>query len=408
MWKVTNERGQSLVFALIIISVLMISLVSVLLFTRTDLQQSQKQTNRNNAYYIAEAGLQRAIHEVDTSLLNEQAPGTFFSDPNFNGGSYEVTVTPKTNASGENIGYTLLSTGTYRNERKTLSAWIRQPLGYSLLPLNYAIYAKGNASIHTLSALLNLHNIRVNGNVHTNGTVAMTNTGLLSSNPVINGMVSSTSLSNIQVQGLPSGKKTVRSFMPMPEFDFDSAREVAKREGVYVNDNVSSLSLLGIGPSSKVIFVDGNLSLTGVDLLGISLLNRTIIVNGNFSGALSVGGATLVNTNLNIIAKENIEFLGAVTGLQVNGIIFAQGYNRSTNLPDPNTGNISVAGHLEVNGYLGGNNISVGGGLLSGLLGLVTGDMQFTYNDSAFSNLPKGIGFKTRHVEIVEQKVVPQ
>lgn len=408
MWKIRNESGQSLVMALIIISILMIGVASVVLFARTDIQNSQKHIKADSAYYIAEAGLERGIHEVDTSLSNQQVPATFFSDPNFNGGSYEVTVTPKTNPSGENVGYTLLSTGTYQNETKKLSAWIRQPLGYSMQPLNYAIYGKENTSIRTLSALLNLHNINIKGNVHSNGVVKMTNTGLLSSNPVINGTVSSTSLPNIQVQGLSSGKKAVRSFVDMPIFDFDSAREEAKRVGKYVNGNLSSISLLGLTPAHKIIFVDGNCSLTGLDLLGLSLADRTIVVNGNFSGSLSVGGLSLVNTNLNIIAKQNIEFLGAVTGLQVNGILFAQGYNRDTNLPDPDVGNISIAGHLEINGYFGGHNISVGGGLLSGILGLVTGDMKFTYNPNVFANLPKGIGFKTLHVEIVEQKVVPQ
>ena len=408
MWKVRNERGQSLIMALIILGVLMIGLVTVLLFARTDLQHSQTQTNKNSAYYIAEAGLQRAIRDIDTSLANNQDPATYFSDASFNGGSYEVTLTPKTNPSGENIGFTLLSTGTYENNTTTISAWIRQPLLYSMEGLNYAIYSFGNTTISTLSALLNLHNIQVNGNVHGNGTVKMTNTGLLSSNPSISGTVSSTSLANIQVQGLSSGKKVVRSLIPMPLFDFDSAREGAKRVGKYVNGNLSSISLLGLTPAHKIIFVDGNCSITGLDLLGLSLADRTIVVNGNFSGSLSVGGVNLVNTNLNIIAKQNIEFLGAVTGLQVNGIVFAQGYNRYTNLPDATTGNVTVAGHMEVNGYLGGNQITLGAGILSGLLGLITGDMKFTYNSNRFVTMPPGVGFKALKMEIVEQKVVPQ
>jgi len=406
MRSLRNESGQSLIMALIIISVFSLAVVTVVLFTRTDLQSSQKQIRAGSAYYIAEGGLQRAIFEVETSLLNEQTPPAYISDPNFNGGAFEVTITPKINDKGESVGYTLVSTGTYKNETKKISAWVREPLGYNVPPLNFAIYSQENISIKTLSALLNLHSIKVNGNVHGNGVVVMTNTGLLSSDPVINGIVSSTSLSNIQVQGLSSSKKQVRSFITMPVFDFDRAREVAKREGVYVNGDVANLSLLGLGANHKVVFIDGNCSLTGLDLLGISLSNRTIVVNGSFSGSLSVGGSTLVNTNLNIIAKENIEFLGAITGLQVNGILFAQGFNRYTNLPDPSLGNISVAGHLEVNGFLGGNNITVGAGLLSGLLGLVTGDMQFTYNANYLANLPKGIGFKTLHVEIVEQKEV--
>ena len=157
--------------------------------------------------------------------------------------------------------------------------------------------------------------------------------------------------------------------MSTPLFDFDRARELAKSTGIYVNHNVTDISLLGISPTNKIIFIDGNLSITGLDLLGISLQDRTIVVNGNFTGSLEVGGLSFCTTNLNIIAKQNITFTGAVTGLQVNGILFANGLNKLTNLPDATSGNISVQGHCAVNGYMGANKVILGSGLLSSLLG---------------------------------------
>lgn len=112
-------------------------------------------------------------------------------------------------------------------------------------------------------------------------------------------------------------------------------------------------------------------------------------MTGTISGFLELGGNELVNTKLNLIAKENINFLGAVTGLQVNGVLYAQG-------------NITTEGHLEVDGYIGANNIDCGAGILSNLLGLLTGEMNFTYDPSVFTSLPSGIGFKKMYVEVVE------
>lgn len=414
MKKFQNESGQSLVMALIVISVLMIAVVSVSLFARTDLQSSQKQINQTSAYYIAEAGLQRAVQDTNTSLGNKQPPTSYFSDSNFNGGSYEVTLTPKTNEHGENIGYDILSIGTYKNETKKISTWVRPRLTRTLSPLDYAIYAEKDMSIRTLSGLLGIgilgtHKINVNGKVHGNGIVKIKHDGILTGSPTITETVSSTDINNFQVQGLANSKKVVTPTIPMPSFDFDRAREQAKKEGLYIPNSVGDISLLGIAPNHKIIFIDGDLSLLGLDLLGISLANRTFVVNGSFTGLLEVGGINLADIKLNIIAKENINFLGAITGLQVNGILFAQGNNRNTNQPDPSLGTISVSGHCKVSGYTGARNINMGAGLLSSILGLVTGKMEFTHNPNVFAegHLPSGLGFEDNVVEIVSQEVVP-
>lgn len=407
-----NESGQSLVLALSIMSVFMIFIVSISLFVRTDLQSSQKQIGQSNAYYIAEAGLQRAVQDINSSMVSGQTPATSYSDPNFRGGSYQVTIAPKQNGSGEYIGYTMDSTGTYKNETITISAWAREPLATAddLEALNYAIFGFSSINVQTVSALLATHKIQVNGNVHANGPITMANTGVLLTPPppAISGNVSSTALSNIQVQGLNASKKVVRSAIGTPLFDFDRAREMAKKEGVYVNHNVSDISLLGLTPTKKIIFIDGNLSITGLDLLGISLQDRTFVVNGNFTGSLEVGGLSFCSTNLNIIAKQNITFTGAVTGLSVNGILFANGLNKLTNLPDATSGNISVQGHCAVSGYTGANKVIVGSGIISGLLGLITGDMVFTYDRAKIDRLQSqlGVGFKKWYIEIVDRKVV--
>lgn len=406
-----NESGSSLVLALSIVGVFMILLVSVSLFARTDLLSSQKQIGQTNAYYIAEAGLQRAVQDTNNSLVLHQTPASSFADPNFKGGSYNVTLTPRTNDSGENIGYTVRSTGTYKQESRTITAWLRPRITTTLSAFDNVLYASETISIRTLSGLLGIgpllpHKIHVNGKTHGNGTINMRHEGILVDNPIINGTVSSTDMANIQVQGLDNSRKVASPYIPIPTFDFDRAREKAKSEGLYVSHDVANISLLGLSPTDKVIFIDGDLSLTGLDLLGISLKDRTIVVNGTFNGLLEVGGSSLVKTNLNIIAKEDINFLGAITGLKVNGILFAQGNNADTNQPDPSKGKISVAGHCDVTGFVGARSINMGAGILSSILSLITGDMAFNYHHKVFEEgyLPSGLGFQDNSVEIVQQE----
>lgn len=380
-----NQTGSSLVLALIVTFMLITLVTIVVHFSNTELKSAQKQERQTSAYYIAEAGVERAIYEINQSLQNDGVPPPQLSDSNFKGGAYEVTITPKTNGPdyNENIGYTIESIGTYEQEEEKISKWVRQPIGppnptpdgEKPSPFNFAVYAYENAKISSL-----LNGIKVDGDIHANDNV------MLSGNTdVTNGSsVSSTYLNNINVNG--AIEKTTYEPIPQPQFDFDYAREQAKKNGFYISlKNNANISLLGLAPTDKVIFIDGNLTQIGLDLLGIALQDRTIIVNGNFTGALELGG----NSKLNLIVSKDINFLGLITGLQVNGILYAQG-------------DIKTDGYIKVDGYMGAKNIDCGSGLLSGLLGLITGDMKFTYDSSVFNSLPSGIGFKKMYVEVVE------
>ena len=274
------------------------------------------------------------------------------------------------------------------------------------------MYGNEQIKVRTLSGLLGIdlidnHGITVNGNIHGNEFVRLKHDvfiadegllggllgGLLDStgDPDVTGEASSTSISNIDIAGLSSAQKKTYDSILMPQFDFDYAREQAKSSGVYVPHSLVDLSLLGLTPTDKVIFIDGDLTIAGLDLLGISLQERTIVVNGNITGLLEVGGNTFVSTQLNLIAKKDINFIGALTGLQVNGVLFSQE-------------TIKTAGHMEVDGYIGAKNIDCGAGILSNLLGQLTGEMSFTYDATVFNFLPSNIGFKKLHVEVLEQE----
>ena len=75
--------------------------------------------------------------------------------------------------------------------------------------------------------------------------------------PEVTGVASSTNLSNIDIAGLSSDKKKTYDSIPQPQFDFDYAREQAKKSGVYVPHSVFGISILGLTPTEKLFSLMG-------------------------------------------------------------------------------------------------------------------------------------------------------
>jgi hypothetical protein len=378
-----GQSGSSLVTALFV-SFVLISLVTIVIhFSNTDIRSAHKQEKQTSAFYLAEAGVHHAIQEINRLLSAGNDPLNLTLDGiGLHGGHYSVTVSEKLNEYGENVGYLIHSAGTYQGEEKKVTAWVRQPLWREDPAFDFVLFAEKDLRVRTISGLLGIgliktYEIRVDegSNVHANEHVRLEHWGLFASDPDVRGEVSSTDISYIHVQGLSGGQKRTRDFLPLPEFDFDNARKKAKEEGVYIPGDALSLSVLELhglfSERGDFVFIDG-------DLVGLSLLyfkNRTVVVNGSVVGVEAVGVG-----NLNLIAKENITFI-KVAGLEMNGILYAGG-------------EINIAGQAKVNGFAGAREIFIGSGLVSSVLGLITGDMRFTYSEEFFDLLPHEIGFK--------------
>jgi Tfp pilus assembly protein PilX/cytoskeletal protein CcmA (bactofilin family) len=390
-----NEQGSSLVLALTV-AVLLFALATVVAHvTGTELRSAAKQKEQTCAYYTAEAGIDRAILEI-----NERSAGSSWSlNEPYHQGDFSVLVSEERNAEGDTTGYTIVSEGRCGHETKTLTAHAARPTwsgpGSVEMPkaLTYAMYAEKDISVRTLSGLLGIgpiatHAIRVDGNAHANGTLLLKHYSLGATNPKVNGVLSSTNLGNILVQGLKTEQKKVEDRIAIAKFDFDAAREYAKNNGLYIPHGMAGLSLLGL-TLNDFIFIDGDLVSLDVDLLGLDLMNKTIVVNGKVLGALERGG-DLLKTNLNIIAKDDIYFAGLITGIIVNGILYSEG-------------DIKIAGHAEVHGYIGAENIKIGAGLLSNLTSILSGNMVFEYNPDVFDTLPPDIGFLQEEIIVVGQ-----
>lgn len=396
-----SESGASLLLALVVSSLLFLLVTILVFYGNTEMKASHKQDYLLSSLYIAEAGVERAIQEINQHLADSAnhplEDGMEWTDKEFNDGSYITKLSEKLNEHGESIGWQIDSEGTYQGEKRRITAWVRPEIQKFPSQSSFVVYGEQEIRVETISGPLGLgfletHPIEVNGDAHANGDLTLKYNGLLTGQPKVNGTLSTT-FGTIRAEGINGIRRPV---IPMPEFDFDYARELAKNEGTYVPYDLLSVSVLGLAPKSP-IFIEGDIHIIGLDLLRLSLGNRIIIVNGSINVLGDLGGELA----LNLIAKKNILFTGLATGLKLNGILFAQG-DPAVLDAEPDNGRIELNGHAEVNGYVGGRKIQMQAGILPSLLGLISGKIKFQEKPVVFEAFSAPLGFKSQEVEIIE------
>jgi hypothetical protein len=437
----SNQNGASLVFVLLA-SFILISLATIVVrFSNTDIQSTLKQENQINAYYIAEAGFEDVLYKINNKeLVILDITELSLPSINFQNGTYDVTITKKDkNSNNEEIGYLITSIGRYNGEKRTLTAWVKEklwdPENEDETPpdaLSVAMYSETELIINMKSILSlgsNGH-IFVGEGMHANKLININHESVLLDDgsllggllggigldlfdpptPVINGRVST----HVGPIVGTSGTYLLED-VPIPQFDFDRARQKAQDEGVYVRPKLGSdgkpkttditkinLSLLGKQNEKKFIFIDGPLEINGVSATVLDVSNEleegqglTLIVNGpiTINGVFATVGESKIP--LNLIAKKDIRFSGLNVevgkGTEYHGIIFSQGKIENKTYP------------MKVKGYVGANKLEFKSSVLENVLSLF-GNYSFIYNKDVFKSLPPGIGFKQNVVEVIEQK----
>ncbi len=88
MKALANERGSALLIALAVMALLTIAAITALDRSTTDIDMSYNQLHDDQAFYIAEAGINRACAELGNDLSWRAG----FNDVAFSGGQYTVTL----------------------------------------------------------------------------------------------------------------------------------------------------------------------------------------------------------------------------------------------------------------------------------------------------------------------------
>lgn len=253
---------------------------------------------------------------------------------------------------GVSRGRLITSIGTYENSVDTVRAVLQLPVsgGSSSTPppfLNYAVCTNNNLSLNGNITITDDNNNNWNSNIHTNGNFSMngnntingflTHNGNASSNPAwkLNTAISP----NVNPNGDPVHSQV--SEINLPDYDADDFEELATQVH---NSNVtlSGNRTLGTKENPEIIYVDGNLTLSGnITGYGMFLVKGNVTINGN----VNITSLDATGNNLGIYVNGNVNVNGNVK-------LYAQIYsNGNTNF----NGNVKIYGGVTTKGNVNFN-----------------------------------------------------
>jgi hypothetical protein len=226
---------------------------------QTDVEMSFNQVNSDRAFYVAEAGIQRAFQEI----RKDDDWRTGFLKVQFADGEYSVAVVDSTGIPNLQDTIVLRSTGVLSNGVANLEAWIapeyNQPFKYALYA-DSSIFLENNTctdSYNSDSGSYYATRLTEGGDIGSNGTILMENSASVGGDALAatDGGITMDNSSNVAGDTVSGVPKT--QIEPIPQEDFDSA--------LLVNSAPS-----GFSGSYKYNSGNHSLSLSGSDVLELS------------------------------------------------------------------------------------------------------------------------------------------
>lgn len=302
-----NERGMILVISLLILALLLGAGVGAIVSTQTDLKTSSNLKNGKQAFYLAEAGVNRALQQMAngdgtndfSTVSTATGTTTLFSNESLGQGSYTVTAQVVSGSSPVRVKVT--STGcvpaanpcSSGNSQVVIEAQFKAysigpPPGTITLVGSSASFAGGNSNAKEL-----------NGN-------EATGCGSTPSKPVV---AVTDGASKTAVQAEINAKRPdtfVTSYAGGKTDDIVASGEVANIQNTFGFDYTSVTDLeslmdrvqrganevvasggtptnLGSVGSEKIVFVDGDLTLGSGSGAGILAVKGNLSMHGNVS-----------------------------------------------------------------------------------------------------------------------------
>lgn len=325
-----DERGQALLFVVLMTSLILVLTTGVLEITSIHRRNVQYQRQQVQAYYIAEAGIERVIAKIreepgwlDRFSLGRDESVSELKGPYAGGEISQVTLRKTTEGMGLKIELTSL--GKFSSAQKTLRATLYYVNAQSLLgglsllpdtPLDLDI--KGNFSLENAGQnwgrLLLNGNLKLSGSAHVEADVYVS--GSVEGRDKIEGQVYT----------------NVRDLPQFPEVNLSYYETEARRTGQYYP---TDLTLSGTRVYTGIYYIRGDLSLSGTysgqatfvvegdvsiarDLLPVSSYDAiTIICLGNVDMENSKVKATVIAGGT-LSVRGNGELEGALVARGLN------------------------------------------------------------------------------------------
>lgn len=308
-----SEQGMVLVISLLILALLIGAGVGAIVSTQTDLKTSSNLKTATLAFYIAEAGIERAKYELSGSkTFNSALAGadgnksntsdngilSFGSSVSFGGGTYAVTVTDNSDgdsdswADADNKIY-ISSTGTYGSSTRTIKVLVTKAnldfnAALSIVDDQCEIHQGGSATVTGLNYTYNPQNqnnpTRVSAGPDVNGIArnctnnpndaANTNVDYINQPNGITGKSGTTPDMTTDLGGLTSS--SIQSVWR----DLRSSADITYSGSTTISGNQT----LGTRDSPKIIYANDSLKIAGtVTGVGILIVDKDFEVTGNFT-----------------------------------------------------------------------------------------------------------------------------
>ncbi|MBF0217519.1 MAG: hypothetical protein HQL30_11060 [Candidatus Omnitrophica bacterium] len=267
-----GKRGVVLVVALAFMALLIFGVTSLALMIQTDAGFVKKTRDMAAARFAAEAGINHALANLDSSTYEAISGSTITNDTSaFTAGSYLVTFSEP--SAGR---YLATSVGTANGETATATMEIR-PASAAKSATDFFAAAAGNVQIK-------VHNLSVDGyitgGVHANGNLTLTVQPRAAF--TLTGPLSACGTVNIDNKGtlVRSGTNTNGApFVAFPTFKYAALETLAKDSGNYYSGNTT---LTGVQtPANGVIYINGTLTVSGnCTIYGGVVANSILVPNG--------------------------------------------------------------------------------------------------------------------------------
>lgn len=372
-----NSSGQILVVFVVLIAMAAL-LYSFIMLQATRLTESGSKTSESKAFYVAEAGLNKAIWYLQTPS-SEGGQGTSWRtsgfSQSFGDGIYTFSIAD-TATQGEIL---IVSTGEVYGLKKAIS----QLLSTVSIPsaFNYSVFGNSNVTIGTTYNIFG--DMFVNGNTKFSGSGTAVNVYHTAGKTVTGGGVDA---------GVPSDVPT----FPVLDTTYYS-NEINQAKTVAAGNVTISNTTVNLGGGT--MYVNGSATFSTVTFMGPG----KIVASGNvlFSAGpnscnnekITVISGAVFSTTGNNTRLNNMTYYGQTSASLSNSF-------SGTGINVLSSGNISLSGNVAVSGmlYSKAGSVSLGGSSnVTGSIVAATGvtatkaDIQITHDNSAFSgNMPAG------------------
>jgi len=357
-----KEKSSALILTSIVLFLLLIFGVYFLNSSLTGFKIVQNYSFANQAYYLAEAGINEAIWK----LKNDSVWKDDFVDPNKNpapdgkfwsatfqrdsglisGGSYEVTIQNYDCARGEIISRAKIEFPSGNFVQRIVKTRVFKALNPS--PVNDSpIFSGGIAkkSIFILTSTMNIHN----GNIFSNGDINLVGRSVLNveGQVLAVGEIKKSSASTIKASARCSqnfcddgcGGACPPEAIDVPMIDFDSEdlnsyKNKAIREGTLYSSSEFE-TMLWENPdlvlNNDVTYVTGPIELKGGQKLtvnGVLVSDSYISVGEKYNWGRRSGNSQIIVNNISgkpsgILAKGKIKIGPFSRAIDINGLLYA-------------------------------------------------------------------------------------